>query len=103
MKYRITTVGGPHARPKTHTRYVPRKARNTRTGETTMPKTRDRMRDLQQAQTRAHQFALDYLKKTTLPLPEEMTEEAFGAIMNAVVQAIGSAYATGYVDGADGK
>jgi len=68
-----------------------------------MAKMRDRAHDLRQAQKRAHQYVIDYLGKHAIPLPTGMDEDAYKVAMDAVVQAMGSAYASGYIDGAEGK
>jgi hypothetical protein len=62
-----------------------------------MTRKRNRASDVLTAQTQAREFALFYLQKTPLGLPEDMTEADFGKVMTAVTQALAAAYTAGYL------
>lgn len=64
-----------------------------------MAKKRDGMRDISDAQTKAVTYTQKYLSTVALPFPSTMTDEEFKAAMDAIFKAIGSAYASGYLDG----
>lgn len=64
---------------------------------------RNRLADLQQAQQKANTYTFDFLKTNVIPLPQTLTDDEYKAVMDAIVRAIGTAYAMGYGAGIDAK
>ena len=66
-------------------------------------KPRDRANELLRAQAGAREFALDYLGRVPLGLPETLDEDAFAKVMTAVTQGLVAAYAAGFFACAESK
>jgi len=55
--------------------------------------------DLVTAQREAHKFVAGHISKVPLGLPEQMTEQDFEKVMNAITRAMATAWAAGYAYG----
>lgn len=64
---------------------------------------RNRALDLQHAQAGALEHAREWLSHNSLHLPEDLTEEVFNAVMEAVTRGLVTSYASGYLAATEGK
>ena len=62
---------------------------------------RNRVVDIQMAQQKSLEFARQWLSSNSLGLPENLPEEAFENVMNAITRGLVQAYVKGYAEAAD--